>query len=141
MLLSLAVDITHRKELVNEGTFVASLGTEVRGTPTNFRGILTPAARHGYWVEHGRKPGKMPPQDAIELWVRRKLGISNDRDVQSVAYLVRRAIGARGTIKRFGYGGGEVLQDTLKEGRPRIHQMWSDMGNWLYSQITAHLSQ
>ena len=141
MLLNLAVDITHRKELSNTGAYVTSLGTEVRGTPTNFRGILTPAARHGYFVEHGRKPGKMPPRDAIELWVKRKLGITNQRDVESVAYLVRRAIGAKGTIKRFGYKGGEVLADTVKQGRPKIQKMWADMGTWLDAQITQQLSQ
>lgn len=43
-------------------------------------------------VEHGRAPGRMPPIAPIQLWVNRKLG--GDR---SVAFLVARAIGRRGT--------------------------------------------
>lgn len=43
-------------------------------------------------LEHGRRPGKMPPMAPIKLWVARKLG--GDK---RVAFLVARAIGRRGT--------------------------------------------
>jgi hypothetical protein len=44
-------------------------------------------------VETGRAPGRMPPSAPLELWVSRKLGITDP----SVVYLIRRAIGRRGT--------------------------------------------
>lgn len=44
-------------------------------------------------VEEGRAPGRMPPMAPIELWLRRKAGINS----RSVAFLVARAIGRRGT--------------------------------------------
>ncbi|MBV6425159.1 MAG: hypothetical protein NAOJABEB_02973 [Steroidobacteraceae bacterium] len=43
-------------------------------------------------VEHGRKPGRMPPRGPIELWVRRKLGGD-----AALVFLIQRAIGRRGT--------------------------------------------
>jgi len=43
-------------------------------------------------VETGRAPGKMPPYAPIALWVSRKLGGD-----ESVIFLIRRAIGRRGT--------------------------------------------
>lgn len=47
-------------------------------------------------VEHGRRPGAMPPITPIELWVNRKIGISGPEG-RSVAFLIARAIGRRGT--------------------------------------------
>ena len=44
-------------------------------------------------VEHGRAPGRMPPIGPIELWLRRKAGVTD----RSAAFLVARAIGRRGT--------------------------------------------
>jgi hypothetical protein len=52
----------------------------------------------GYAVvrERGRRPG-WPPREPIEYWVRRKLGISGDKEVRSVAFLVARKIARVGT--------------------------------------------
>ena len=52
-------------------------------------------------MEFGRKPGKMPPPQALERWVHLKLGVPVD-DAPGVAYNVARRIGARGIKpKRF----------------------------------------
>lgn len=47
-------------------------------------------------LEHGRRPGKMPPRGPIELWVARKTG-AQGAELHSIAFLVARAIGRRGT--------------------------------------------
>jgi hypothetical protein len=60
------------------------------------RGVVANPLDYIYYVEHGRGPGKMPPIDNIELWVRRVLGIA-EPESRSVAFLVARAIGVRGT--------------------------------------------
>jgi len=52
---------------------------------------------YGYFVEHGRSPGGMPPPRVLELWVQRKLGISNPDEIERVAYLVGRKMAAEGT--------------------------------------------
>lgn len=45
-------------------------------------------AKYAWYVHEGRKPGKMPPIDAVESWAKRK-GID--------PFLVARAIGRKGT--------------------------------------------
>lgn len=46
------------------------------------------------FIEDGRPPkkGKMPPEDAIIKWLRKKHIVSSNRNIKSVAYLIRRAI-------------------------------------------------
>lgn len=34
--------------------------------------LVANSAKHAYFVERGRKPGKMPPLDAIEVWIKLK---------------------------------------------------------------------
>jgi hypothetical protein len=72
------------------------------------------------YVEWGRAPGKMPPEDAILLWVQRKLQVDEER-LASVTFLVRRKIAREGTIKRFQKSpgqpaGAEVMTTTFEEG-------------------------
>lgn len=90
--------------------------------------ILAPTARHGYFPEAGRRPGRMPPAEPIEQWVRtkkmtravtgrkRELGsrpramrskkgrlgqISAMRAVQRLVFVIRRKIARRGTDGRW----------------------------------------
>lgn len=79
------------------GNLRGSAGTEIRGTAAGtLTGEFAVAASYGLAVERGRKAGKMPPRGAIELWVQRKLGLTG-REAKQAAYLIARAIGARGT--------------------------------------------
>lgn len=55
-----------------------------------------------YYVEHGRKPGKMPPVSAIENWIRIKPVIPDARtgkvpDTKQLAWMIARHIGEYGT--------------------------------------------
>jgi hypothetical protein len=59
-------------------------------------------------VEHGRRPGRMPPRRPIELWVNRKLG-----EGRAVAFLVARAIGRRGTR------GAHMFERGFRDRAPR----------------------
>lgn len=70
--------------------------TTFMGKPAGFVGPSGAASRYAYWVEEGRKPGKMPPEAPIAYWVRRVLRPPAD-ELGSVTYLVRRAIGKKGT--------------------------------------------
>lgn len=64
-------------------------------------------------VEEGRRPGRMPPAAPIELWLRRKSGLDG-RDLRSATFLVRRAIGRRGTR------GARMFQRGFAEARPVV---------------------
>lgn len=52
--------------------------------------------KYAAFVEYGRRSGKMPPIDAIEYWVRRKLGITA-KESRQVAFQIARAIARNGT--------------------------------------------
>lgn len=55
------------------------------------------AAQYAIVVHEGRRPGgKMPPSDALEPWVRKKLGVPAD-EVASVSFAVARKIARVGT--------------------------------------------
>lgn len=58
-------------------------------------GVVGTAMAHAVPVELGTKP-HFPPVEALEEWVRRKLGVDEKR-VRNVAFLVARKIAARGT--------------------------------------------
>lgn len=68
------------------------------------------------FIEEGRKPmtGKMPPEDAIIKWMRRKHIVSSNRNIRSVAFLIRRA------IWRDGYNARPILK-TLSDN---VDDLW-----------------
>ena len=98
---------------VNTGALRGSTTTNVMGTPASITGEVVTDIVYGWPVEEGRRPGKMPPVSAIELWVRRKLGISGT-EARQVAYVVARAIGKRGTR------GAYMFKQGFEQVRPAI---------------------
>jgi len=48
-------------------------------------------------IEYGRVPGTMPPSQALEKWVRRKLGLTNEVQIRRAAFAIAKAIKKRGT--------------------------------------------
>jgi hypothetical protein len=58
---------------------------------------------HAYFVERGRRPGKMPPDDPIRAYLEnhRDLAGLTTSEANSLVYLVRRAIGQHGTRGKF----------------------------------------
>ena len=62
-------------------------------------GFLSSDARDkGYasYVEHGRKPGKMPPPDILEAWAYKKFRLSH-KEARSAAWALARSIAKKGT--------------------------------------------
>lgn len=55
-----------------------------------------PADVYAAPVETGAKP-HFPPTEALLLWVKQKLGVRNEKEAKSVAFLIARAISKRGT--------------------------------------------
>lgn len=58
-------------------------------------GVVGPAQTYADIREVGRRPGKMPPNEPIELWVKRKMRPAKDK-LKSTTFLVRRKIGRQG---------------------------------------------
>jgi hypothetical protein len=59
-------------------------------------GVHPPADMYAGPVELGTRP-HFPPPSALLLWVQKKLGIENEKQAKSVAFLIARAISRRGT--------------------------------------------
>lgn len=74
------------------------------------------------FIEEGRKPqtGKMPPEDAIIKWMRRKHIVSSNRNIRSVAFLIRRA------IWRDGYNARPVLKNLSDNVDNLWETKWAD---------------
>lgn len=104
------------------------------------------AAGYWRYVESGRGTGKQPPPKAMEKMVRgmeskngflaieeakkyKKLKTTDrkikkksrkaeyEQAVKSLAFIMGRAIGKKGTIKRFGYKGTDFVSTVLNDGR------------------------
>jgi hypothetical protein len=67
-----------------------------------------PADAYAAYVETGTAP-HFPPSSALVFWVKKKLGVQNDKEAKSVAFLVARAISRRGT------GGAHMFDATLEQ--------------------------
>lgn len=74
------------------------------------------------FIEEGRLPkkGKMPPEKAIIDWLRRKHIVSSNKNIRSVAFLIRRA------IWRDGYNARPVLKRLEKETDRLWEDKWAD---------------
>ena len=85
------------------GEFAGSVTTAVTdeaGKPLGKVFLAPPADRYGLFVEVGTRP-HFPPPTALEGWVRRRLGISGDREAREVAFLIGRKIARTGTPGHF----------------------------------------
>lgn len=102
---------------VNTGTLRNSIGTIIYGEPPDFSGAVATSIYYAMPVEYGRAPGKMPPVDAIKYWVIRK-GIAPADEADSVAFLIARAIGRRGTKGAF------MFKKGFETATPRVEKYW-----------------
>lgn len=78
------------------GALRAGVQTSITGEATSLVGRVFDPVSYAMPVESGSRP-HFPPVGPLQLWVRRKLGITDEREVRSVAFLVARAISRRGT--------------------------------------------
>ncbi len=110
------------------GDLRKSITPIVRGKPPNFVGRLATPLVYGEPVERGRAPGSMPPVDAIELWVRRKLGISGDESRQ-VAWAIAL------TIKQRWTEGVHMFRDGFEAGKATAEKLWKGVPDRAVNKI------
>jgi hypothetical protein len=88
--------------------------------------VRTPSP-YGLPVERGRKAGKWPPRDAIELWVVRKgLAQAGTREAGAIAFLIARAIG-QGRSKGTANVGAHMFEEGLAAAEPEIERLFSEL--------------
>jgi len=76
-------------------------------------------------IEHGRKPGRMPPVDAIKFWVIRKLQIPEEK-AEGVAWAIAKSIAKRGFSPEGDVGpkGAKMFEEGLKASEQYIIQLF-----------------
>lgn len=84
------------KKIIDEGTLLKS-GNINRDLLSKQIVYSVPYADS---IEFGRLPGSMPPVEPIKNWVRRKLRITDDKRVNSIAWAISQDIKINGTEPR-----------------------------------------
>lgn len=80
---------------------------------------------YAYYVEYGRRAGKWPPFRFIYEWVRVRHFAADDKEARSVAFLIQRSIGKKGTrphpFLRPAYEKNKrLLKEVLKKGAAKV---------------------
>lgn len=86
------------------------------------------ALGYSYYLEHGRKPGKRPPKESIAQWIQDKGIVPDGISVNSLAYLIARKIGEKGTII-YQQGGSNLLSSIIND------QLINDIKSDLFSAM------
>ncbi len=83
---------------VNFGHLRGSIDYDIYGKGVSLTGVVATPLMYGYYVEYGRRPGRMPPvTEAIELWARRKGIRFPGKTLHQTAFIIARAIARKGT--------------------------------------------
>lgn len=95
-----------------------------------------------YWkfLERGRKPGKFPPIDAIEEWIRVKPVIPSAYSgrvptTKQLAFLISRSIARNGTEPT------QLLKSTLSENEALIDMIAEELLNQLENELNDDVDE
>ena len=110
------------------GNLRAAMAIDIVSGPIEMVGSVMNPLIYAWPVERGRQPGRMPPVDAIELWVIRKLGIQPP-EAHGVAYLIARTIGRRGTK------GAGMFHKGFQNALPTVDNLWSGLPDRIVKRL------
>lgn len=99
------------------GRFERGLEVEVLSEGSRIKAILS-GESYTTQLVFGRKPGAMPPVQAIEQWIQDKgiRPIEDSLSISSLAFLIARKIGEEGT-KYFQQGGTDLVESVITPER------------------------
>lgn len=67
-------------------------------------------------IDKGRPAGSTkPPIGPLMRWVQARMAVEDEKEAKKVAYAVQKTIAQKGTIKRFGYGGTDLIDFIIKK--------------------------
>lgn len=91
------------------------------------RGVKIVGSEVMFVIDEGRRPGTLPPQRAIEQWVRAKnLKPATGGTIKNMVRLIRNSIAERGTIARYNYGGTDILDRVIKDNTDEMEELVLD---------------
>jgi hypothetical protein len=106
------------------------VATSIAGEGVSLVGRVFDPVAYALPVELGSRP-HFPPIPPIALWVRRKLGISDEREARSVAFLIARKISRVGTKPRLFFKRG------FEAGKGRVVTFFADANARIVSRLTG----
>lgn len=112
------------------GVSRASIFSRVQTLESGTLGVVGTSLPHVAFVELGTKP-HFPPVQALEDWVRQKLGISDQKQIHSVAFLIARKIAVRGTL------GVGMFHRTWAAQKPAVLRMFERARNRIAARIAG----
>jgi hypothetical protein len=104
--------------------------TSIAGEGVTLTGRVYDAVSYALPVELGSRP-HFPPIAPIALWVRRKLGISDEREARSVAFLIARKISRVGTKPRLFFKRG------FEAGKGRVSTFFAEANARIVSRLAG----
>lgn len=114
---------------VNLGLLRGSELTTTKGEGVKFTGMVYTDLIYGWPIEAGRKAGKMPPIEPLQMWVIRKMGIVSPIYAYYIALQIARKMKASGTKGVF------MFQRGLKQATPPIIQIWTNLRDQIVLRI------
>lgn len=112
------------------GTLKQSITSEVEVLADSVIGVVGTPLSYAIPVELGTRP-HFPPVDAIEDWVRVKLGITGP-EARGVAFAIARKIAARGTQGAF------MFQNAMAAAEPELERQARLMVDEIVRQLGSH---
>lgn len=79
-------------------------------------------------------PGRRPPASNLTTWVRRKLGITGDKELEKAAHALANAIAKRGLPRRGRKK--KVFTTALKELRPKVQVIMDRLAQRIAAEIS-----
>lgn len=117
-----------------QGGLIASIQNnakdlEGKGTPL-VKGIVMTAHPYAEVIEKGRKPGKGVPRDVLRGWIIKKLGISEEKELRSVEFLISRK------IKHKGFKGAHMFEKAVNENWPTVQSIFDRYGITIAKELS-----
>ena len=113
-----------------QGTLRAGMHSEESVSEFGVTGLVGSSLSYAEPVELGTKP-HFPPVEALTDWVRVKLGISEEREIRSVAFLIARK------ISRVGTKGAFMFRDTLKRLEPVLDERFGKARDRIVTRLAG----
>jgi hypothetical protein len=95
---------------------VGSVFTEEERLQDRVLGAVASGLHYAEWVENGTRPHFPPPESLVE-WVRVKLGIQDEDEIERVTYAVANK------IARYGTGADFSWAETAEYGEPEVERL------------------
>ena len=129
-LESLKADIAaHHRELGQPATGEFEQSLEIIEERGRF---IIKSAKYGQQLIKGRKPGTMPPVQAILEWIKVKGITAKDIKIESLAFLIARSIKEKGT-KYYQTGGTDLLDAVITPSR--IQRIIDDLKDFHITEL------